>query len=139
MNVFDQVTYDLHVSTSYRFPPDSTTVDSNLTVSEHKATLDYGVLFWKVKAKDNWGAERWCSQTGHVIVSGLYAIPLGDVNRDGFIDLRDVVFSINYLYRSGSSPNPKETGDVNCDGVLDIGDVVFLINYLFRGGPEPAC
>jgi len=63
----------------------------------------------------------------------------GDVNRDGLIDVGDVVFLINYLFRYGPSPDPLQTGDTNCIGGVDVGDVVVLINYLFKGGPEPSC
>ncbi|MCK4416859.1 MAG: Ig-like domain-containing protein [Candidatus Latescibacteria bacterium] len=61
----------------------------------------------------------------------------GDCNGDRVIDIGDVVYLVNYLYKSG--PNPPESGDVNCDGVIDLGDVVYLINYLFKGGPPPKC
>ena len=64
---------------------------------------------------------------------------LGDANADGAIDIGDVVYLINYLYRASPSPVPTPVGDTNCDGVVDIGDVVFLINYLFRAGPPPSC
>jgi len=64
---------------------------------------------------------------------------LGDVNADGTINIGDVVYLINYLYRASPSPVPTPVGDTNCDEVVDIGDVVFLINYLFRGGPRPSC
>jgi len=62
----------------------------------------------------------------------------GDGTQDGVIDLGDVVFLVNYLYKGGAPPDPICMGDVTCDGVVDLGDVVFLINYLFRGG-EPPC
>jgi hypothetical protein len=134
-NPSDQVRYDLYLSTSYHFPltPDSTTVDSNLTVSEHIKTLDYGTYYWKVKAKDDWGAERWSNQIRYFKVAG---IPYGDINGDGTIDVGDVVFLINYLYTSGPAPDPLELGDVNCDDAVNIADVVYLINYLFIGGPS---
>ena len=61
---------------------------------------------------------------------------VGDANSDGQIDIADVVFLLNYLYRGGLPPVPLETGDTNDDEVVDLGDVVFLLNYLFRGGPE---
>ncbi len=64
---------------------------------------------------------------------------LGDVNSDGVIDVGDVIYVINYLYRNGPAPNPSTIGDVNCDGVVEVGDVVYLINYLYRGGPSPGC
>ena len=62
---------------------------------------------------------------------------VGDANRDGVIDLADVVYLINYLYKSGPAPEPLEAGDANCDSVVDLADVVYLINYLFKGGPSP--
>jgi hypothetical protein len=132
----DQVTYDLYVSTSYYFSSDSTAIDSNLTTSEHVRTLDYGTYYWKVKAEDNWGAETWCSQFSSFIVTGI-PYSRGDFNGDGFINPGDVVFSINFLFRNGSAPQPLEAGDVDCDSVIEPGDVVYLINYLFRDGPPP--
>ncbi len=62
---------------------------------------------------------------------------VGDVNADGIIDVGDLVYLINYLYKGGPAPDPLEVGDCNSDGVIDLGDVVYLINYLFKGGPAP--
>jgi hypothetical protein len=62
---------------------------------------------------------------------------LGDANGDQTIDVADVMYLINYLFISGSPPQPKEAGDANCDGVVDIADVMYLINYLFIGGTLP--
>ena len=61
----------------------------------------------------------------------------GDPTWDGIIDIADVLFLINYLYRSGEAPDPPEAGDVTCDGTVNVDDVIFLINYLYRGGPAP--
>ncbi len=77
---------------------------------------------------------------GMVIVCGPEGCNFGDVNNDGVIDLGDVVYLINYLYRSGPEPLPLWIlGDVTCDYnfTIDIGDVVYLINYLYKNGPEP--
>jgi len=64
----------------------------------------------------------------------------GDCNKDGVVDVGDVVYLINYLFKSGPSPLPiLHAGDTNCDEMVDVGDVIFLINYLFKGGPEPSC
>ena len=62
---------------------------------------------------------------------------IGDVTGDGEINIADVVFLINYLYKDGPAPDPLELGDVNCDDVIDLGDVVYLISYLFEDGPPP--
>ncbi|MCK4225038.1 MAG: hypothetical protein KAX39_07640 [candidate division Zixibacteria bacterium] len=63
----------------------------------------------------------------------------GDANGDEVIDLGDVVYLINYLYKGGPAPDPLEMGDNNCDEVVDLGDLVYLINYLFKNGPLPCC
>ena len=61
----------------------------------------------------------------------------GDPNHDGMIDVADVIYLVNYLFLSGSEPDPFESGDANGDGQVDIGDVVYLANYLFLGGAPP--
>jgi photosystem II stability/assembly factor-like uncharacterized protein len=61
----------------------------------------------------------------------------GDASGDGLIDLGDVVFLVNYLYRNGPAPEPPKAADANCDGIVDLGDVIYLTNYLFKGGPPP--
>jgi hypothetical protein len=62
----------------------------------------------------------------------------GDPNGDLFVTVSDVVYLINYLFKSGPSPlNCPRSGDVNCDGKVTVSDAVYLINYLFKGGTEP--
>ncbi len=109
-----------------------------MTKSEHTRNVDYGLHYWKVKAKDPCGAETWCFQVRYFTVTGIqYSV--GDFNLDGAVDGGDVVFLISYLYASGPAPDPLELGDVNCDDSVDLGDVIFLINYIFRNGPPPSC
>ncbi|KPL01976.1 MAG: hypothetical protein AMJ73_09460, partial [candidate division Zixibacteria bacterium SM1_73] len=61
----------------------------------------------------------------------------GDVTNNGVINVADIVYLIDYLFKGGPSPNPLYLGDVDCNENIESGDVVYLINYLFRGGPEP--
>jgi hypothetical protein len=61
----------------------------------------------------------------------------GDLNGDHNIDVGDVVYLINYLFKNGPAPVPVEVGNVNCDATVDVGDVVYLINYLFKNGAAP--
>ena len=51
----------------------------------------------------------------------------------------DIVFLINYKYKSGPAPDPLESADVNHDLDINILDIVYLINYKYKGGPEPDC
>jgi len=61
----------------------------------------------------------------------------GDANGDGVVNISDIVYEVNYLFRGGPSPDPIECADVNCDGVEDLADLVCKINFLYRGGPMP--
>ncbi|MCX6830264.1 MAG: dockerin type I repeat-containing protein [candidate division Zixibacteria bacterium] len=63
----------------------------------------------------------------------------GDANNDGLINIRDITYLINYLYRSGPLPPCAAEGDANGDGVVNIRDITYLINYLYRQGPAPVC
>jgi hypothetical protein len=71
----------------------------------------------------------------------------GDANGDLSVNIGDVVFIGNHVFRNGEcttnppigcAPEPYEAGDVNCDGDVNIGDAVYLGNVIFRpGSPEP--
>jgi len=90
------------------------------------------------------------AQDGHVetpevdqdyalVATTIPSFTRGDANGDGVVNVADVVYLVNFLYRNGDPPDPMEAGDASCDGIVDIADVVFLVNYLYRGGDPPAC
>ncbi|UCD94235.1 MAG: thrombospondin type 3 repeat-containing protein, partial [Candidatus Zixiibacteriota bacterium] len=64
----------------------------------------------------------------------------GDADGSGGLNLLDVTFIINYLYKEGPAPVPVEaSGECNGDGSLNILDVTHLINFLYKEGPPPVC
>ncbi len=84
--------------------------------------------------------EGYCPQ----YVSGEFPVlPYwpGDVTFDGeLVDISDVVYLINYIYKFGPAPPHPISADINNpipDRIIDIEDVIYLINYLYRFGPEP--
>jgi len=79
----------------------------------------------------NWPPE---GEVGNFEVT---AIQPGDANRDGHVTVSDVIYLINYLFKSGPPSNPAIAGDANCDGQVSVSDVIYLINYLFKSGPPP--
>lgn len=76
---------------------------------------------------------------GRRIDIGAYEYPyiIGDANQDGEINIIDIVYIVNCLWRGGPCPCPMGKGDVNCKGFVNVVDLVYLINYLFKGGPPP--
>jgi Dockerin type I domain len=55
------------------------------------------------------------------------------------INIQDITFLINYLYKGGLAPNPLKAGDANGSGLINIQDITYLINFLYKGGPAPKC
>ena len=67
-------------------------------------------------------------------IRGDVAIP-----EDGTILVNDIVFLVDYLFKSGSAPNCLDEGDcaVPLDGNILVDDLVYLVDYLFKGGSQP--
>ncbi|KPK99597.1 MAG: hypothetical protein AMJ90_09270, partial [candidate division Zixibacteria bacterium SM23_73_2] len=63
--------------------------------------------------------------------------PDGDLNHDGIIDLSDVMYLANYIFKEGPAPSPPAAGDVNGDCFVTIGDIIYLANSYFGLGPPP--
>jgi hypothetical protein len=52
---------------------------------------------------------------------------LGDVTGDGIVDIGDVVYLINYLFKNGTAPQNPIDADVDGSPGINIGDVLQLI------------
>lgn len=63
----------------------------------------------------------------------------GDVNTDRKVNVNDITYLINFLYRYGPAPMLFETADVNNSGSINAQDVTYLMNFLYRGGRPPIC
>jgi len=63
----------------------------------------------------------------------------GDANSDGALNIIDITFIINYLYKNGPAPSPLICScDFDCDCELPtIMDVLYAIRYLYKGGYRP--
>jgi len=60
-----------------------------------------------------------------------------DANGDEIINILDITFMINYLYKGGAPPYPPLAGDADCNLILNILDITYMISYLYKGGPPP--
>lgn len=61
----------------------------------------------------------------------------GDANSDTNLNMLDIVYIINYLYKAGPSPTTNISADSNYDGAINIMDATYLVNYFYRQGPPP--
>jgi len=63
----------------------------------------------------------------------------GDANGDDGVNILDITYLINYLYKGGPAPDPEIAGDADGNDSINILDITYLINYLYKDGPDPIC
>ena len=65
---------------------------------------------------------------------------VGDADGSGYIDIDDVVYTIEYIFLNGPTPIPvHNAANADCSIDVDIDDVVYLIAHIFLEGPPPPC
>lgn len=137
--------YDLFLGTSdgtiwfYRNSGDSTTfnfvketenfenIDVGQTAAPFLVDIDYDGDPDLVAGESDGGLNLYCNQ----------ALAVGDVTRDGVVDISDLVSLIQRVVFGALLATPDATGDLNCDGVLDIIDIVALVQNVVFGAPPP--
>ncbi|UCD94332.1 MAG: dockerin type I repeat-containing protein [Candidatus Zixiibacteriota bacterium] len=66
-------------------------------------------------------------------------VDAGDADESGDVNILDVGFIINYLYKNGLAPACNDKADANGNNIVNLLDVTYLIDYLYRNGPDPIC
>jgi subtilisin family serine protease len=68
----------------------------------------------------------------------LLAVSRGDVNNDKLLNIQDITYLINYLYKGGTAPVPDtRMADSDCNGIINLKDIQYLTKYLYYNGPAP--
>lgn len=60
--------------------------------------------------------------------------PAGDVDGTGQVTSADIIFLVNYMFKSGTPPIKMALADVNRSCLVSVSDVVTVVNYIFRAG-----
>ena len=60
-----------------------------------------------------------------------------DLDGDGAVNVTDLAFLVDYLFRGQTGPDCPSEGDVDASGSTDVADLTYLLDYLFGGGPSP--
>ena len=99
-------------------------------------TPDSGYMLDTIEVKDANGNEVSLNDMSFTMPDSNVTITVtwklagvkGDVNRDGNVDISDVVALVNIILNSSSDHQAE--ADVNNDGDIDISDVVALVNII---------
>jgi len=136
------VYYDLEICPDYYFNPNNglrkyydLTELSFIPPDPLEPNITY---YWHVRSKNWAGVTMDFGMTASV---QFQPFDCGDVSRDGKgdINILDVVYLINYIYKDGPAPEPMECGNVNGDDDINILDIVYLINFIYKSGPDLNC
>ncbi|MCP4704795.1 MAG: hypothetical protein GY865_09315, partial [candidate division Zixibacteria bacterium] len=111
----------------------SSIADTFFTFTDHEA----GNYYYKVKAMDKENQWSGYSEMVSTLVEKPYIC--GDVDGIEDINILDVVFIINNVYKNGPDPEPLEAGDVDGIAPINILDIVHLINFIYKSGAAPIC
>jgi hypothetical protein len=125
-------------------PPTPPDTDFSLMMTAGPVTIAPGnphIEIWIDFGRDLTDGFSWAQWYHRVLrYAGFYR---GDVNASDFLevpslDVSDLVYLINYLFKQGPAPHPyADQGDLNANGIVNMEDIVYMINYVFKGGPPP--
>ena len=77
------------------------------------------------------GAVNDCGESDLQCDTGYTAVPVGDVNSDGTIDILDIVVVVNIIIGNYLPSNDEFlAADMNYDDIVDVLDIVILVNEI---------
>ncbi len=129
--------FDFQMATDIAFANvvvNSAVSGNTFAVNSPLPVTDTTLYYWRVKPHGT--PEYDCLYAINLVPGGGVC---GDITDNGYVDIGDAVYIINFIFKGGPAPDPYDNGDVNGDQIIDIGDAVYYIEYIFRGGPAPAC
>jgi len=63
----------------------------------------------------------------------------GDVDLNEDINVADLVFLVDYIFKCGPAPTIYESGNVDGIGQINVADLTYFVNFLFKGGSDLVC
>jgi len=61
----------------------------------------------------------------------------GDVDGSESINVADLTYLVDYLFKGGPPPSCLADGDNDGSGIVNVADLTYLVDYLFKDGPDP--
>lgn len=116
-------------------------------VLEQAPTLTAGEIYETIRLSArtelNWGTVIPPDQYyGYGCIDAFRALTAwtcGDANNSQRVNIADLTYLVQYLFRGGPPPPIMEAADVNGDSRINVADLNHFVSYLFASGPELIC
>lgn len=101
--------------------------------SAYRSTVDFYVVI-----EDSVGfAERLPADLDSLFTMVWQTLVVGDLSHNLTVESADIVQLVNYIFKSGATPNPLATAEINGSVPITSADIIYLVNYVFKSGPPP--
>ena len=114
---------------------DSTIATSTFQPASPLTFTDTATFYWRIKPA---GSPNY----GPIYAFNMVPSNASCGDADGIagqLNILDLTFIVNRVFRGGPPPPNFENADLNNDGRFNILDLTLLVDYIFRGGPPPVC
>lgn len=113
-------------------------VSGNFFIDE---TVDSSQVYdYLIIGEDALGEFTSHSQIISVVYTSSCCDLRGDINNSLAVDISDLTYLVNYMFKSGPAISCEEKADLDLSGSIDISDLTFIVNYFFKDGPQlPDC
>lgn len=63
--------------------------------------------------------------------------PCGDVDLEEGINVADLTYLVNYLFKGGAAQITLKSADTDCNNEINVTDLINIVNYIFKGSNYP--
>lgn len=113
--------------------PSGFSIDNNGIISG--TTGDTGTFTFTVHVDDN--GSTYSDEAEFTIHVAPTTYTPGDVDNSGSVNVGDLTYLVNFLYKGGPAPTILNAADVDASCEINAADLTYMVNYLFKGGPAP--
>ncbi len=99
------------------------------------APNDTGAFAFTVRVQDN--SLGYSDQVDFTLYVAPTTLINGDVNGDLSVNVADLTFFVNYLFKGGAAPVMPNTADVDASCTINVSDLTYMVNFLFKAGLPP--
>lgn len=108
------------------------------------ASFDLGLATWTIRvvvdddlACGDAATDASCEATVVVEEPRVGPFVRGNSNADQRVDIADVVFILNWLFRGGPEPPCSAAANASSSESIDVASAIYILHFLFLGGPLP--